>query len=177
MLGVLKERHGRTLRGSRSMWVSHLGLLITICLRAKSLQSCPTLCNSVDCSLSSSSVHVTLQTGILEWVAISFSRSSLPRNWTLVSHIVERCFTVWATREVKTAPKFLRRQFWVVEDLCFKQAEENIYNPKLSKGTALSKSLEELFTYHKVSAGANSKFPWQTSRHLRAPGVMLGIRP
>ena len=35
------------------------------------------------------------------WVAISFSRRSpQPRDWTQVSHIVGRCFTIWATREV-----------------------------------------------------------------------------
>ena len=35
---------------------------------------------------------------ILEWVAIPFSRrSSQPRDWTWVSHIVGRRFTVWAT--------------------------------------------------------------------------------
>ena len=39
------------------------------------------------------------QARILEWVAISFSRvSSQPRDQTRVSHIVVRCFTVWATR-------------------------------------------------------------------------------
>ena len=38
---------------------------------------------------------------IVEWVAISFSRrSSWPRDWTQVSHIAGRRFTVWATREV-----------------------------------------------------------------------------
>ena len=36
-----------------------------------------------------------------EWVAISFSRrSSWPRDWSQVSRIVGRRFTVWATREV-----------------------------------------------------------------------------
>ena len=41
------------------------------------------------------------QARILEWVAISFSRrSSQPRDWTWVSHIVGRCFTVWATWKV-----------------------------------------------------------------------------
>ena len=84
MLGVLKERHGRTLRGSRSMWVSHLGLLITICLHAKSLQLCLTLCDPVDCSLPSSSVHVILQARIPGWVAISFSRGS---SWTQGSNL------------------------------------------------------------------------------------------
>ena len=41
-----------------------------------------------------------LQARILEWVAISFSRgSSQPRDWTLVSCIEGRFFTIWATRE------------------------------------------------------------------------------
>ena len=39
-------------------------------------QSCPTLCNPMDCSLPGSSVHGIFQTRILEWVAISFSRGS-----------------------------------------------------------------------------------------------------
>ena len=39
----------------------------------KSLQLCLTLCNAMDCSPPSSSVHGILQTRILEWVAISFS--------------------------------------------------------------------------------------------------------
>ena len=34
-----------------------------------------------------------------QWVAISFSRgSSWPRDWTQVSRIAGRCFTLWATR-------------------------------------------------------------------------------
>ena len=62
-------------------------------------QSCPTLCDPVDCSLPGSSVHGILQARILEWVAISFSRgSSRPRN-TQVSCIADRGFILWATRE------------------------------------------------------------------------------
>ena len=45
---------------------------------AKSLHSCPTLCDPVDCSPPGSSVHGTLQARILEWVAVSFSRGSSP---------------------------------------------------------------------------------------------------
>ena len=37
-------------------------------------QSCPTLCNPMDCSLLGSSVHGIFQAGRLEWVAIFFSR-------------------------------------------------------------------------------------------------------
>ena len=44
---------------------------------AKSLQSCPTLCDPMDCSPPGSSVHGILQTRILEWVAI-LSPGDLP---------------------------------------------------------------------------------------------------
>ena len=37
-------------------------------------QSCPTLCDPVDCSPPGSFIHGILQARILEWVAISFSR-------------------------------------------------------------------------------------------------------
>ena len=37
---------------------------------AKSLQSCPTLCDPVDCSLPGSSVHGIFQARVLEWDAI-----------------------------------------------------------------------------------------------------------
>ena len=61
-------------------------MCIYVCMRAKSLQLCLTLCNPMDCSPSGSSVHGILQVRILEWVAISFPRgSSLPRDWTRVS--------------------------------------------------------------------------------------------
>ena len=48
-------------------------------------QSCPTLCDPVDCSPPDSSVHGNLQARILEWVAIPFSRgSSQPGNLGLL---------------------------------------------------------------------------------------------
>ena len=43
---------------------------------AKSLQSCPTLCNPMDCSLPGSSVHGILQARIVEWVAMLSKGSS-----------------------------------------------------------------------------------------------------
>ena len=43
----------------------------------------PTLCDPMDCSPPDSSIHEILQAGILEWVAIPFSRvSSRPRDQT-----------------------------------------------------------------------------------------------
>ena len=38
-------------------------------------QSCPTLSDSMDCSLPGSSVHGIFQARVLEWVAIAFSRN------------------------------------------------------------------------------------------------------
>ena len=49
------------------------------------VQSCPTLCNPMDCSPPGSSVHELFQARILEWVAISYSRgSSQPRDWICI---------------------------------------------------------------------------------------------
>ena len=63
-------------------------------------QSCPTLCDPMDCSPPGSSIHGILQARILEWVAISFSRgTSQPRDRTWVSCIGGRRFTLWATEE------------------------------------------------------------------------------
>ena len=61
-------------------------------------QSCPILCDPMDCRLPGSSIHGIFQARILEWIAISFYRRSYqPRDWTQVSHIVRRHFTIWAT--------------------------------------------------------------------------------
>ena len=58
---------------------------------AKLLHLCPTLGDPMNCSPTGSSVHVILQGGILEWVAMPFFRgSSRPRNRTRVSYI--SCF-------------------------------------------------------------------------------------
>ena len=67
-------------------------------------QSCLTLCDFMGCNLPGFSVHGIFQARVLEWAAISFfRRSSQPRDWTQVSRIVGRRFTVWATREVSVS--------------------------------------------------------------------------
>ena len=66
---------------------------VPLCMRAKWLQSCPTV-QPYDCSPPDSSVHGILQARILEWVAIPFSRgSSPPRDRTHVSYI--SCIGRW----------------------------------------------------------------------------------
>ena len=62
---------------------------------------CLTLCDPVDCSPPGFSVHGILQVRILEWLAIPFSRgSSWPRDWSHISCISGRFFTVRPTKEV-----------------------------------------------------------------------------
>ena len=50
----------------------------SIYVLAKSLQSCPTLCDSMNCGPPGSSVHGILQARILELVAMPSSRRSSP---------------------------------------------------------------------------------------------------
>ena len=52
------------------------------CRHGKSLQSCPTLCDPMDCSPPGSSVHGILQTRILEWLAIAYSKTAINLNIT-----------------------------------------------------------------------------------------------
>ena len=60
--------------------------LMCVCLLAS--QTCPTLCDLMDCSPPGLSVHGILQTRILEWVDIPYSKgSSRPRDQTHISFI------------------------------------------------------------------------------------------
>ena len=69
----------------------------------KVVQSCPTLCDPMECSLLGSSVHGILQARILEEVAVSFSRgSSQPRDQTWVSCVAGRFFIIWTDREAQS---------------------------------------------------------------------------
>ena len=102
--------------------------------RSEVAQSCPTLCNPINCSVPGSSVHGIFQATVLEWIAISFSRgSSQPRARTQVSGIVDRGFTVWATREVYYKVVFI---FWFIlepEHLCWSPTNYVYYQIVSSK--------------------------------------------
>ena len=78
------------------------------CLCAQSLRSCPTLCDTLDCSPPGSSVHGILQSRILEWVAMPWSRvSSQPRDWTCIS-----CISCIAGGFFTAAPKYTWGNSW-----------------------------------------------------------------
>ena len=90
--GCPQHREGRCIEGAgqAAAWSCLQGALFLIRLFntlmrevCASTQSCPTLCDPVDCSPPGSSVPGILQARILEWVAISFCRaSSRPKDHT-----------------------------------------------------------------------------------------------
>ena len=59
------------------IWFQNPKSLLLVCehAAAKSLQSCPTLCNPIDGSPPGFSVPGILQARTLEWVAIAFSNA------------------------------------------------------------------------------------------------------
>ena len=90
-----------------------VGLLGHATATAKSLQSCPTLCDPRDGSPPSSPIPGFLQARTLEWVAISFSNAwkwkvkvkSLSRDWLLV--------TPWTTAyQAPLSMGFARQEYW-----------------------------------------------------------------
>ena len=87
--------HERNSASIPKEWLE-LGVYMFMKVKVKVTQSCPTLCDPMDCT-----VHWILQARILEWVSIPFSRgSSQPRDQSQVS-IAGRFFTSWVTRKSK----------------------------------------------------------------------------
>ena len=76
--------------------------------KAELLQSCLTLCNPMDCSPPSSSVHGIFQARILEWVAMPSSKGS-----SSVAQQVKNLSAVKETQEMWV-------QFLSQEDSCLK---------------------------------------------------------
>ena len=72
-------------------------------LCAQSLQSCPSLCDSVDCSPPSSSVHGIVQARILEWVA-------MPSSWDCSTLFI---LSYWIAWSIYSSPVLT----WVSPDL------------------------------------------------------------
>ena len=82
---------------------------------AKSLQSCPTMCNPIDGSLSGSPVPEILQAGRLEWVAISFSNTWKRKVKVKVKSLsrVRLLATPWtAAYQASPSMGFSRQEYW-----------------------------------------------------------------
>ena len=80
---------------------------------AKSLQSCPTLCDPVDGSPQGSPVPGILQARTLEWVAISFSNAG---KWKVEVKSLSRVrllVTPWtAAHQAPPSMEFSRQEYW-----------------------------------------------------------------
>ena len=94
-------------------FISFSSLIAVAAAAAKSLQSCPTLCDPIDGSSPGSPIPGILQARTLEWVAISFSNAwkwkvnvkSLSRVWLLV--------TPWtAAYQAPLSMGFSRQEYW-----------------------------------------------------------------
>ena len=88
-------------------------LLIGYTAPAKSLQSCPTLCDPIDGSPPGSPIPGILQTRTLEWVAISFCNTW---KWKVKVKSVSRawlCATPWtAAYQAPPSMGFSRQEYW-----------------------------------------------------------------
>ena len=111
-------------------------------MKSEVAQSCPTLCNPMDCSLPGSSLHGILQARVMEWVAISFSRGSpwlkLIKSCTLnicnflyVNYTLTKWFSNESLNYTKKNPKgsndqmtILERKKYNISDL--KNAQESL---------------------------------------------------
>ena len=84
-----------------------------LCYSAKSLQSCPTLCDPTDSSPPGSAVPGILQARTLEWVAISFSSAG---KWQVKVKSLSRVWlfeTPWtAAYQAPPSMGFSRQEYW-----------------------------------------------------------------
>ena len=87
--------------------------MYTYLLSAKSLQSCPTLCNPIDSSPPCSPVPGILQASTLECVAISFSSAWKWKVKGKSLSCVQLLATPWtATHQARPSMGFSRQEYW-----------------------------------------------------------------
>ena len=132
----------QVLLSMRFFWQEYWKVLVS--------QSCPTLCDRMDCSLPGSSVHGLLQAGMLEWVSVSYCRgSSWPGGWTCASCIGRR----------------------ILDHQCHHASVTEKYNPKVTGVRSLSREgppKEEMSTHSSILAWS---IPW-----TEEPGKLQSIR-
>ena len=102
------------------LWSYHLCFLLqiisgflTVYATAKSLQSCPTLCNPIDSSPPGSPVPGILQARTLEWGAISFSNAWKGKVKVKSLSRVQLLATPWtAAYQAPPSMGFSRQDYW-----------------------------------------------------------------
>ena len=91
----------------------HVKLCYAMLCYAKSLQSCPTLCDPIDGSPAGSPVPGILQARTLEWVAISFSSAWKWKVKVKSLNRVQLLATPWiAAYQAPPSMGFFRQKYW-----------------------------------------------------------------
>ena len=133
-----------SLRPDRLKHLFSCPTLAAAAVAAKSLQSCPTLCNPIDGLLPGFPIPGILQARTLEWVAISFSNAWKQKVKVKSLSCVQLLATSWT--EAYQAPPSMRfsrqecwsgvplpsPQHWLEEDSCIFQSH-NSYSPILPR--------------------------------------------
>ena len=121
-------------------------------LSAKSLQSCPTLCDPIGGSPPGSSIPGILQARTLEWVAISFSNAWKWKVKVKSFSRVRLCVTPWtAAYQAPPSMGFSRQEYWSGVPLpfpsCLSSLLLNLHNEFLFSGVIYfsSKLLDSLY--------------------------------
>ena len=92
--------------------------------------SCLTLCHPMDCSLPGSSIHGILQARILEWVAISFSKTGKGKVKVKSLSRVQFLVTPWtAAYQALQSMGFYRQEYWSGGAIAF----SDLYDTELNK--------------------------------------------
>ena len=107
------------LHSSPLWWKGHLFLilvpegLVGLHAAAKSLQSCPTLCDPIDGSPPGSTVPGILQARTLEWVAISFCNAWKWKGKVKLLSRVQLLATPWTgVHQAPPSMGFSRQEYW-----------------------------------------------------------------
>ena len=114
---------------------------------AKSFQSCPTLCDPIDCSPPGSAVPGILQARTLEWVAISFSNAW---KWKVKVKSLSRVqvpATPWtAAYQAPLSVGFSRQEYWSGVSLPSPENLLGLIN-KFSKFLRYKINIQQLVTF------------------------------
>ena len=102
---------------------------------AKSLQSCPTLCDPIDGSPRGSPVPGILQARTLEWVAIAFSNAG---KWKVKGKSLSRVrllVTPWtAAHQAPPSKGFSRQEHWSGVPFAFSMKDTEEYKKPFDEG-------------------------------------------
>ena len=113
MAALWNMRHLTWLYSSPRNWLQSLKTKVRTAAAAKSLQSCPTLCNPIEGSPPGSPIPGILQARTLEWVAISFSNAW---KWKVKVKLLSRArptATAWtAAHQAPPSMGFSRQEYW-----------------------------------------------------------------